>query len=447
MDLMERDRRVLWHPYTQMKDYEREDLLLVDRAEGLFLFDASGKRYYDTISSWWCILHGHNHPRIKQAIRAQMDRLEQVHLAGTTHEGAVLLAEWLVALTPENLSKVFYSDNGSTACEVALKMSFQFWRQTGELRRQKFVSLERGYHGDTIGTMSVGGVPGFHHPFEPLLFDSYRLPSPYCYRCPCDQKSGGCSLACLAPLEVLLEKCGQEIAGIILEPLLQAAGGMVIYPTAYLQRMEELVKHHGIHMILDEVATGFGRTGRMFALEHAGIQPDFLCLSKGLTAGYLPMGATLTTDDVYQAFYDDYTKGKTFSHGHTYTGNPLAAAAGLASLDIFEEEGVLEKLQETITRLQGERERFRDLPYVGDVRGIGMVLAFELVEDRETKAAFPPASRVGWQVYRRGLKQGLVLRPLGDVVYLFLPLSVTVRELDDILERTYTVLADLEIKP
>jgi adenosylmethionine-8-amino-7-oxononanoate transaminase len=446
MDMMERDRGVLWHPYTQMKDFENEPMLFVDRAEGVFLFDNNGGRFYDTISSWWCILHGHNHPRIKAAITAQMDRLEQVHLAGTTHEGAILLAERLVEMTPANLTKVFYSDNGSTACEVALKMSFQFWKQTGATKREKFVSLERGYHGDTIGTMSVGGVPGFRGAFSPLLFESFRLPSPYCYRCPCGEDgSCSCRLACLDPLEKLLENRGYEIAGIILEPLLQAAGGMIVYPEAYLRRMAEITKRHGIHLILDEVATGFGRTGRMFALEHAGVEPDFVCLSKGLTAGYLPMAATLTTEEVYQAFYDDYAKGKTFFHGHTYTGNPLAAAAGLASLNTFEEDGVLEEVQDRSSRLQKEKARFSELPWVGDVRGIGMVAAFELVQDRVTKAPFPAELRMGREVYRLGLKHGVILRPLGDVVYLFLPLCVTDEQLGDILERTYAAVSRLEV--
>lgn len=447
MVLTELDRRALWHPYTQMKDHEREDLLFIDRAAGIFLFDAGGQRYYDTISSWWCIVHGHNHPRITSAIKSQLDRLEHVHLAGTSHEGAVLLAERLVRITPPNLTRVFYSDNGSTACEVALKMSFQFWKQTGAPEREKFVSLERGYHGDTIGTMSVGGTPGFHDLFSPLMFRSYRVPSPYCYRCPAGRTGpADCGLACMEPLRDLLEEKGREIAGIILEPLLQAAGGMIVYPAACLREVADLARRHGVHLILDEVATGFGRTGRMFAMEHAGVHPDFLCLSKGLTAGYLPMGATLTTEEVYRAFYDDYSRGKTFFHGHTYTGNPLAAAAALASLDIFEEEDVLAGVGTKAARLQKEKERFREIELVGDVRGLGMVAAFELVQDRVSGTPFPAHLRVGRQVYRMGLDKGLILRPLGDVIYLFLPLCATSGEIDDILERTYAVLHHLEVE-
>jgi len=457
VDLLELDRRYLWHPYTQMKDFEKDDPLFVDRADGVFLFDAQGRRYYDTISSWWCILHGHNHPRIKAAIRDQLDRLEHVHFASTTHEGAIRLAEKLVALTPDGLSRVFYSDNGSTACEVAIKMSFQYWKHMGETRRENFVSIERGYHGDTIGAMSLGGVPSFKGPFDALTFDSYRIPSPYCYRCPYKAgpfarspnysitKSLNCSIECLGPLEKLFADKGHEIAGIILEPLLQAAGGMIVYPVEYLKRLAELASYHRVHLILDEVATGFGRTGRMFAFEHAGITPDFLCLSKGLTAGFIPMAATITTGDIYSAFYADYKEGRTFFHGHTFTGNPLASAAALASLEIFEQEKVLDKLQDKINILQSGMERFEELPWVGDVRGIGMVAAVELVRDRGTRTAFPFGRRVGWMIYKEGLKRGLILRPLGDIVYFFLPLSVKAYQIEDILSRGFEVISGLNL--
>lgn len=445
--LTELDKKVLWHPYTQMKDFEEEDFLFVDRAEGVFLYDQDGRPYYDCISSWWCIVHGHNHPRIKSAIKEQLDRLEQVHFAGTTHEKAIILAERLFGITPDNLTRVFYSDNGSTACEVAIKMSFQYWKQAGHPGREKFVALERGYHGDTIGAMSLGGTPGFHSVFSPLFFHSYRIPSPYCYRCPAGMKGPDvCSLECLIPFEKLLDEKGKEIAGIILEPLLQSAGGMIVYPVKYVRKVAELSKKYGFHLILDEVATGFGRTGRMFALEHADITPHFLCLSKGLTGGYLPMGATLTTEEIYSAFYDNYSKGKTFFHGHTFTGNPLSASAALASLDIFKEENVLEKAQEKATFLQEEKERFQDLPLVGDVRGLGMVAAFELVKDKKAKTPFDPYLRIGWRIYKEGLKNGLILRPLGDVNYLFLPLSITKEEMKDILERTYSVISTMRVK-
>lgn len=439
--LIETDRRALWHPYTQMKDYETEPFLFVDRADGVFLYDGSGRSYYDTISSWWCIVHGHNHPRIKAAIRDQLDRLEQVHFAGTTHENAIRLAERLVALTPEKLTRVFFSDNGSTACEVAVKMSFQYWKQTGQPDREGFISVDRGYHGDTIGAMSLGGTGGFHGIFAPLFFPSFRIPSPYCYRCPFERfEPDACGLECLKPCEELLDQEGSRIAGIIVEPLVQAAGGMIVHPARYLKRLASLVEKAGVHLILDEVATGFGRTGTLFAMEQAGISPDFLCLSKGLTGGFLPMGATLATEEVFTAFYDDYTAGKTFFHGHTFTGNPLAASAALASLDIFDNDGVLDKTAITASMLQSGKEEFRDLEVVGDVRGIGMIAAFELVADKDSRKPFDPALRMGWRVYKAGLGEGLILRPLGDIIYLFLPLSVTKDELSDILERTFRVI-------
>ena len=441
-NLQELDKKYLWHPYTQMKDYEERDLLMIDRAEGMMLYDTEGKSYYDTISSWWCILHGHNHPTVKTAIKKQLDRLEQVLLAGTSHEPAVLLAERLIQLTRKHLTKVFYSDNGSTACEIAIKMSLQYWRHTGEPERTGFIGLERGYHGDTIGTMSLGGVPGFHGAFTNLLFDSHRVPSPYCYRCPMGTTREHCSIECIKPLEELLAEHGKKIAALIMEPLIQAAGGMIIYPAAYLEKAASLAKQHSIHLILDEVATGFGRTGKMFANEHVAVEADFLCLSKGITAGYLPLAATITTDEIYQAFYADYTEDKTFYHGHTFTGNPLAAAAGLGSLQVFDEEDPLAHITKIIPYLHERMERFTELPWVGDVRQLGMISVMELVKDKKSKESFRFEERVGWKIYLQGLKQGLILRPLGNIVYLWLPLCATREDIDEITERAWRVLSN-----
>jgi adenosylmethionine-8-amino-7-oxononanoate aminotransferase len=290
--------------------------------------------------------------------------------------------------------------------------------------------------------MSLGGVPEFHKAFESILFQSHRIPSPYCYRCPMHLSPQGCSLACLAPLEALLEQTGERLAALIIEPLIQAAGGMIVYPPAYLQKVAVLTKRYGIHLILDEVATGFGRTGRMFALEHVGIEPDFLCLSKGLTAGFLPMAATLVTEEICQAFYAEYAENKTFYHGHTFTGNPLAAAAGLGSLQVFSEENPLGQLAGKVAHLKQRMSRFLELPWVGDLRQIGLIAALELVRDCRTKEAFRFAERVGWRIYLAGLEQGLILRPLGNIVYLWLPLSVTLAEIDEICDRMWLVLAD-----
>ncbi|MEA3548121.1 MAG: adenosylmethionine--8-amino-7-oxononanoate transaminase [Thermodesulfobacteriota bacterium] len=442
LNLQEKDKKNLWHPYTQMKDYSQRDLLIVDRAEGIYLFDENGRRYFDTISSWWCILHGHNHPTMKEYVRRQLEKLDHIILAGISHESVILLAEKLVDITPEPLSKVFFSDNGSTTCEIALKMSLQFWRHSGQPQRNRFVSVLGGYHGDTIGAMSLGGVPEFHEEFKDLLFESFSIPSPHCYRCPMGKEQDSCELECLQPLEDLLDREGQRIAAMILEPLIQGAGGLRIYPVRYLKRVAELVRQHGVHLILDEVATGFGRTGKMFAMEHAGVVPDFLCLSKGLTGGMLPMAATMTTDEIYNAFYDDYVENKTFYHGHTFTGNPLAAAAGLGSLQVFADDRPFDRMKQTIPHLHQCMERFRDLPWVGDVRKLGMICALELVKNRETKEAFSFGDRVGWKIYLEGLKKGLILRPLGNIVYLWLPLSTTMEQIDEITELTYQVLSD-----
>ena len=471
--LQEKDRRFLWHPYTQMHDYAQRDLLLIDRARGVKLYDRQGGAYFDTISSWWCIVHGHAHPTLQRYVQEQLGRLDQLLLAGVTHEPAILLAEKLVSLTPPGLSKVFYSDNGSTACEVAVKMSLQYRELCGDSRRRGLVALERGYHGDTIGTMSMGGVPEFHRAFAHLMFPSHRIPPPNCYRCPLGlspEPSGykrevdepkisaktrgkamlpsvelpplACECRCLEPLAQLLEREGNQISAFILEPRVMAAGGMIIYPPQWLQKASALARAYGVHLIFDEVATGFGRTGKMFALESAGVEPDFLCLSKGITGGVLPLAATITSDEIYQAFYGEYADNKTFFHGHTFSGNPLAAAAALGSLAVFSEEQVLEGLPVKIKHLAHCLERFKDLPWVGDLRQLGVIAALELVEDKESKRPFPPAKRAGWPIYLAGLQEGLLLRPLGNVVYLWLPLSTTLEEITEITERMWRVLSN-----
>ncbi len=439
-DWVARDLKHLWHPYTQMKDCAELPPILIERAEGLRLYDDRGNFYYDTISSWWCNVHGHNHPKIRAAIERQLSVLDHILFAGFTHENAIELAERLVAITPKNLTRVFYSDNGSTAVETALKMSLQYWRNSGCGGKTKFISLDMGYHGDTIGAMSVAGDNAFNKAFEPVLFDSFKTPTPYCYRCPLSMKKSHCDVQCIGPLEKILKDNSDTIAAIILEPLLLGAAGMIIYPAEFLRSAAKLAKQYNVHLIADEVATGFGRTGKMFACDHAQTEPDFLCLSKGITSGTLPFAATLTTEEVYQAFCDDYEKQKTFYHGHTYCANPVGCAAALASLDIFEKDSTLEKIQDVIELLRSGTERFRDLPLVGDVRGIGMVAAFELVKDKSAKQPFEASRRVGLQIYERGLAQNLILRPLGDVTYLFLPLCTTAEDLEIILERTYAVI-------
>ncbi|MBI5903946.1 MAG: adenosylmethionine--8-amino-7-oxononanoate transaminase [Deltaproteobacteria bacterium] len=414
-----KDLRHCWHPYTQMSALASDPPLLVDRAEGLFLFDADGNRYYDAISSWWCVVHGHGHPRIREAVARQMERLDHVLFAGATHEPAVRLAERLSAVAPPGLSRVFFSDNGSTA--------------GGE--KTEFVCLDRGYHGDTTGCMSVSGVDAFLSAFRPILFPARRVPSPNCYRCPAGKGYPGCDVSCAVPLRDALAEGAGKVAAVILEPLLLGAGGMIVYPPPYLSEAARLAREHGAHLIVDEVATGFGRTGTMFACERARVSPDFLCVSKGLTSGTIPMAATLTTAGVFEAFLGDPAGGKTFYHGHTYTANPVGCAAALASLDLFEEEEVVDRVERLSARLAEGVRALADLPLVGDVRHIGMVAALELVGDKGTKDPLPGTAPLFREIRREALRRGLFLRPLGNVVYLFLPQAVTREDLDDILDR------------
>ena len=440
---LEKDMKYVWHPYTQMKDLRKVPPILIASAKGVKLYTDDGVMYYDTISSWWCNVHGHNHPKIKKAIRNEMDSLDHILFAGMTHKPAIRLAEKIVSLTPDNLTKVFFSDNGSTAVEVALKMSFQYWQNIGVKEKNKFVSLDMGYHGDTIGAMSVSGVALFNKIFSPLFFPSFKAPSPYCYRCPVKKEKSSCNIDCIKPLEMLLKKRSAEIAGIILEPMIMAAAGMIVYPKEYLIKAAELAKKNNIHLILDEVATGFGRTGKMFALEYAAVKPDFLCLSKGLTSGYLPLAVTLTTDKIYKAFYADHKEKKTFYHGHTFTANPIGCSAALASLEIFEQEGILERVKNIMPFFHSRMEEFKGLPLVGDVRYLGLIGAIELVKNKDTKESFSFEDRIGFKVYQMGLKEHLILRPLGNVIYLFLPLCITKRDLDKILKRVYAIIKAL----
>jgi adenosylmethionine-8-amino-7-oxononanoate aminotransferase len=441
---IKKDLKYNWHPYTQMKDCQKNPPILIAKAKGIKLYDSQGNFYYDTISSWWCNVHGHNHPKIKKAIKKQLDCFEHVLFAGFTHKPAIELAEKLVAITPRNLTRVFYSDNGSTAVEVALKMSFQYWQNIGRKKKKKFVSLDSAYHGDTIGTMSIGGDSLFNQVFKSLFFPSFKVPSPYCYRCPMKKDKSNCQIECIKPLAKLLQKENSQISALILEPLVMAAGGMIIYPKQYLKKAAALAKRYKVHLILDEVATGFGRTGKMFALEYAKVKPDFICLSKGITSGYLPLAATLTTSKIYKAFYADYDKKKTFYHGHTYTANPTACAAAIASLKVFKQEKTLARTQKLIRLFHKELERFRDLSLVGDVRCIGMIGALELVKDKKTKKPFDFKQRIGQRIYNQALKRKLILRPLGDIVYFYLPLYIKEKELKYVLRQAFELIKGFE---
>jgi adenosylmethionine-8-amino-7-oxononanoate aminotransferase len=438
---LKKDLEYNWHPYTQMSLLAQEPPLLIERALGIKLYDADGRWYYDTISSWWSNVHGHGQPRIRDAVARQMSQLDHVLFASVTHRPAIELAERLVHLAPRGLRRVFYSDNGSTAVEVALKMSLQYWKNAGLHGKTKFVGLERGYHGDTIGCMSVSGVERFHAAFAPVLCDVFRVPTPYCYRCPVGLERPSCNTECTQFLEDVLAAHAGEIAAVILEPLLLAAGGMITYPAQYLSRAAQLAAEHGVHLIVDEVATGFGRTGTMFACEQAGVSPDFLCLSKGITSGTLPFAATLTTAEVYNAFLGSAQSDRTFYHGHTYTANPVGCAAALASLDLFEENRTLEHARELSALLIAETAGLRSSPHVGDVRCIGTVAGFELVNDKVTRAPLDCVPGVLAGIRAEGLKRQIILRPLANVVYLFLPLCTSTDELRDIVRRLEETIA------
>jgi adenosylmethionine-8-amino-7-oxononanoate aminotransferase len=424
--LAARDRAVVWHPYTQM--LTRPNPIPVVRAEGVYLYTEDGRRLLDGTSSWWVNIHGHSHPRLNEALAAQARRLEHVVFANCTHAPAVDLAERLVAILPKGLTRVFYSDNGSTAVEVALKLARQYWINRGEPGRTTFITLRHAYHGDTVGAMSASEDSVFTRPFASMLFEVERAEAPYCYRCPLGLLRVSCRIDCLGPaegtLEARLSAGGDTVAGVVVEPMLQGAGGMIVWPREYLAGVRRLCDRFGTLMIADEVLTGFGRTGRMFACEHAGVTPDLICLSKALTAGYLPLGATVATEQIYEAFLSE-DRTRTFFHGHSFTANPLACAVAGASLDLFAEDAVLARVAALEGWLREGLEPLARLPIVGDVRIIGGVGILELVSDRRTKAAGGYLDDVGPRLTAAFLERGLLLRPLGNVVYVMPPYVIT----------------------
>ena len=435
--LVERDRMHSWHPYTQA--LTQPPPLPVVKASGVYLYTEDGRKILDGISSWWVNLHGHAHPKLNAALAAQARELEHVVFAGCTHPPAVDLAERLVEVLPPGLSRVFYSDNGSTAVEVALKMALQYWRNAGHPERQSFVTLDRAYHGDTVGAMSVSEESSFTDPFKPLLFPVTRTHEPYCYRCPVGLTRATCQIECLHRLESLLLERGPTIAAVLVEPMLQGVGGMIVWPSEFLASVRRLCDAHGTLMIADEVLTGFGRTGRMFACEHASVTPDIICLSKGVTAGYLPLGVSVATEAIYEAFLSE-DRQKTFFHGHSYAANPLACAVGLASLDLFREQDVLARIGRLEQQLREGLEPLRALPIVGDVRVLGGVGAVELVSDPAATAHGGYFDEIGPRLAAAFLERNLLIRPLGRVVYFMPPYVITDDEAASALETIAAVL-------
>ena len=414
MTLAADDRSYLWHPFTQQQGWHDEDAPIVERGDGVYLWDVEGRRYIDGVSSLWCNVHGHRHPAIDIAIRDQMDRVSHSTMLGLSHEPAIELAKRLVAMAPPGLQRVFYSDSGSTASEIALKMAFQFWQQRGgdEARRTKFVTLKNAYHGDTIGSVSVGAIDLFHATYRPLLFPTLAA----------EPGDAG-------DMERLLRENEGEVAAVVVEPLVQGAAGILTQPDGYLRSVRELCDAHDVLLIVDEVATGFGRTGRMFACEHEDVAPDLMCLAKGITAGYLPLAATLATERIYEGFLGRFEEFKTFFHGHTYTGNPLACAAALANLNVFEQERTLERLGPKIDLLERLLRRVAAIPTVREVRQRGFMVGIEV-------GPFPLDARMGHQVTLEARRRGAILRPLGDVVVLMPPLSIDSADLRRLVEIT-----------
>jgi adenosylmethionine---8-amino-7-oxononanoate aminotransferase len=432
------DRDHLWHPFTQMQGFVQEELLIIARGEGPYLYDLQGRRYLDGVSSLWCNVHGHRRPELDRAITSQLENLAHSTLLGLAHPPAILLARRLAEIAPRGLTRVFYSDDGSTAVEAALKMAYQYWQLKGRREKRRFLKLKEGYHGDTLGAVSVGGIDLFHETYRPLLFETLTAPAPYCYRCS-DREN--CREQCLAEMVKLVEKHHEELVAVILEPVMQGAGGMIPQPAGYLAKVREITRQHDVLLICDEVATGFGRTGKMFACEHEGVGTDLLCLSKGITGGYLPLAATLATDEIYQAFLGEFHEFRTFFHGHTFTGNPLAAAVSLASLEVFEKERTVESLVPKIELLEARLSMMASHPNVGDVRQRGFMVGIELVADKKTKEPFPLARRTGHRVILEARKLGAILRPLGDVIILMPPLGITAEELETLCRITSEAIA------
>ena len=457
--LEEWDKKYIWHPFTQMKEWVSESNLIIEKGKGSYLYDIHGNRYLDGVSSLWVTVHGHRKREIDNAIKKQLGKVAHSTLLGLSNVPAVELAKRLVGLmqwpvvsgqrsvvnkktssfipNPSSLTKVFYSDSGSTSVEIALKIAFQYWQNKGVKDKTRFLTFKNAYHGDTIGSVSLGGMELFHDIYRPLLFKTIQVNSPYCYRCHLGKEYPSCKTACLKEVEDTIKKKHSEVAALVIEPLVQGAAGMLVQPAGFLKGLRLLCDKYKILMIADEVATGFGRTGKMFACEHEGVVPDILCIAKGITGGYLPLAATLTTMEIHDAFLAEYNEFKTFFHGHTYTGNPLACAAAIANLDLFEQEETLKRLQPKISLIEKELKRFAGLSHVGDIRQKGFMVGIEMVKEKETREPYPVELRMGHRVILEARKRGAILRPLGNVIVLMPPFCIKEVELKRLLKITY----------
>ena len=427
----EEDLKYIWHPCSQMKDYEAFPPIIIDHAKGIDLYDIEGKCYKDVVSSWWCNLLGHCNPRISNAIKKQLDTLEHVIFANFSHKTAITLCKKLMTKIPKGLCKFNFADNGSASVEMALKMSFQYHIQNGNPQKTRFMALKEAYHGETLAALAVGDCDLYTKLYKPLLLDVIRVDKPDCYRCPYCKHYKTCNAECFERTKKAFEQYGHETAAIIVEPLLQGSAGMKIYSPEYLKKLRKLCDEYNVHLIADEIATGFGRTGKMFAFDWAEVSPDIMCVSKGLTGGYMPMSITITTQEIYDAFYSDYLEGKAFMHSHTYAGNPLGCSAAIEVLNILDDEKIIEGVNRKAPVFNSMiREKFSKLPHIGDIRDIGLINAIELVKDTHTKEPFDSKLRLGYQIYKKALDKGVLLRPLGDVMYFNPPLIIEEQDMD-----------------
>lgn len=429
--LQQTDVKNIWHPCSQMKDYEEFPPIIIDKGEGIYLTDIEGNTYIDAISSWWVNLFGHANKRISDTLSKQAQKLEHVIFANFSHEPAIELSEAILEVAPEGLGKICFGDNGSSAIEIAIKLSFQYHRQTGKTKKTKFVALTNAYHGETLGALSLGGVDLYNEIYKPLLLDVLRANGPNCYRCPYGNDRKTCSAECFEHMQTVVEENHEEISAIVIEPMVQCASGMNMYSAEYLKKLRALCDTYDIHLIADEVAVGFGRTGKMFAVEHAGITPDMMCVSKGLTGGYLPLSLVLTKDKIYDAFYDDYNTLKAFFHSHSYSGSTLGCAVAVETLKIFKDDCVIENnIEKSKYMAQCIQNHFSDLDYVGDIRHMGMISAVELVKDKNTKEPFDWKERVGYNIYQKAVEKGVLLRPIGNIIYFIPPYVIKHDEID-----------------
>ena len=430
-NLIRLDKNYLWHPFTQMADWLKAQPIIIDSAEGFYLIDTDGNRYIDGVSSLWCNVHGHKVKKIDNAIKAQIDKISHSTLLGLGQTKSIELAEKLAQITPQPLQKVFYSDSGATAVEIALKIAYQYFRNTGQKSRTKFIALQSSYHGDTIGSVSVGGIKTFHSIFRPLLFETFFAPAPHPYRFDGNEKD--CTRYSLDKIEDLLKTHKNQIAAVIIEPLVQGAAGIIVHPKGFLASVRQLTEKYNTLLIADEVATGFGKTGKMFACEHENVAPDIMCLAKGITAGYLPLAATITTKQIFDAFLAPTAENKTFYHGHTYTGNALGCAAALASLELFEQNKLIESMPAKIDLIKKYFEKISPLPFVGNTRQCGLMGAIEIVKDKDKKQSFPPQHAIGAKLCSSMRPKGAMLRPLGDCIIVMPPIAIDLPLLEELL--------------